>query len=153
MTTLRARWISPAPTASALVVAAGVFDVLHVGHLRFLTQAAELGDALVVAVEDDDRVRAWKGEDRPVNPAVERAELLEGFRVVAATFIVSGPTDAVDWQSYTELLAPLHPAVLVHTVGDAHAEQKALSASALGARSVGLPLLPGHSSTRILDSR
>jgi formyltetrahydrofolate-dependent phosphoribosylglycinamide formyltransferase len=59
-----------------LVLTNGVFDVLHVGHVRYLKEAAALGDALVVAINGDDSVRELKGPGRPVNGAADRAEML-----------------------------------------------------------------------------
>ena len=60
----------------------GCFDVLHVGHARYLAGAAALADRLVVAVNDDASVRALKGPGRPVQAAADRAELLAAFGVV-----------------------------------------------------------------------
>jgi rfaE bifunctional protein nucleotidyltransferase chain/domain len=60
----------------------GCFDVLHVGHVRYLEGAKALADRLIVAVNDDASVRALKGEGRPVMPAVARAELLAALRCV-----------------------------------------------------------------------
>ncbi|MFN8499204.1 MAG: adenylyltransferase/cytidyltransferase family protein [Anaerolineae bacterium] len=64
-----------------LVMTNGVFDLLHVGHARYLAQARALGDALVVAVNDDDSVRALKGPSRPIVPLADRAELLAALAV------------------------------------------------------------------------
>jgi D-glycero-beta-D-manno-heptose 1-phosphate adenylyltransferase len=60
----------------------GCFDLLHVGHVRYLQAAAAEGDRLVVAVNDDRSVAGLKGEGRPILPAVERAELLAALRGV-----------------------------------------------------------------------
>jgi rfaE bifunctional protein nucleotidyltransferase chain/domain len=65
-----------------VVFANGCFDLLHVGHVRYLQAAAAEGDRLVVAVNDDRSVAALKGEGRPILPAVERAELLAALRGV-----------------------------------------------------------------------
>lgn len=65
-----------------IVFANGCFDVLHVGHIRYLQDAARVGDVLVVAVNGDDSVRELKGEGRPVMPAGERAELIASIRGV-----------------------------------------------------------------------
>ncbi len=65
-----------------VVLANGCFDVLHVGHLRYLEDARSRGDVLVVAVNSDASVRAIKGEGRPLQPLAERAELLLGLRAV-----------------------------------------------------------------------
>jgi D-glycero-beta-D-manno-heptose 1-phosphate adenylyltransferase len=61
---------------AALVLANGCFDVLHVGHIRYLRGARALGSLLVVAVNGDAAVRTLKGEGRPVMPAAERAEIV-----------------------------------------------------------------------------
>ena len=65
-----------------IALANGCFDLLHVGHVRYLQSAAAEGDRLVVAVNDDQSVAALKGQDRPVQPAVDRAELVAAFRGV-----------------------------------------------------------------------
>ncbi len=65
-----------------VALANGIFDVLHVGHLRYLAAAAEEADVLVVAVNSDASARALKGPERPIVPASERAELLAGFGCV-----------------------------------------------------------------------
>ena len=63
-------------SGASVALANGCFDVLHVGHVRYLRGARELADLLVVAVNGDDAVRRLKGEGRPVMPAAERAELV-----------------------------------------------------------------------------
>jgi D-glycero-beta-D-manno-heptose 1-phosphate adenylyltransferase len=70
-----------------ITLANGCFDLLHVGHVRYLQAASELGGKLVVAVNSDDSVRALKGEGRPLIPAEERAELLAALAAVDAVVI------------------------------------------------------------------
>src|ERR1043165_9204045 len=65
-----------------LVFTNGVFDILHVGHVRYLSQARALGDALLVAINSDRTVRELKGADRPVFDQAERAEILAALRCV-----------------------------------------------------------------------
>src|SRR5437763_10712605 len=65
-----------------IVFTNGCFDVLHVGHLRYLQAARRLGDVLVVGVNTDASVAALKGDGRPLVPGLERAELLAGLRCV-----------------------------------------------------------------------
>ena len=65
-----------------LVLANGLFDILHVGHLRYLEAAAAEADRLLVAVNSDDSARRLKGPNRPIVPAVERAELVAAFACV-----------------------------------------------------------------------
>jgi len=72
-----------------IVLANGNFDLLHVGHVRYLRGAKELGGKLVVAINSDESVRALKGEGRPVMPAEERAEILAALADVDAVVIFS----------------------------------------------------------------
>ena len=65
-----------------IAFANGCFDVLHVGHSRYLAGSREQGDRLIVAINDDGSVRALKGADRPILPAATRAELVAALRVV-----------------------------------------------------------------------
>ncbi len=73
-----------------LVVTNGVFDLLHCGHVEYLSQAAALGDLLLVCVNDDAGVRALKGETRPVNPQDARAAVLAGLESVGAVTVFPG---------------------------------------------------------------
>jgi rfaE bifunctional protein nucleotidyltransferase chain/domain len=69
-------------SGKTIAFANGCFDVLHVGHIRYLQDAANVADVLVVGVNGDDSVRELKGEGRPVMPAQERAELISAIRGV-----------------------------------------------------------------------
>jgi rfaE bifunctional protein nucleotidyltransferase chain/domain len=82
----------------------GVFDLLHVGHVRYLQAAAAEADRLIVAINDDDSVRALKGPSRPVMTAIDRAELVAALRGVDYVVIFSEPT-------VTPLLELLRPDV------------------------------------------
>lgn len=70
-----------------MILANGCFDLLHVGHVRYLHAAKQLGGHLVVAINSDDSVRALKGEGRPLMPADERAEILASLTDVDAVVI------------------------------------------------------------------
>src|SRR4051794_10542303 len=73
-----------------MVLTNGCFDLLHVGHVRYLQEARALGDALVVAVNGDESVRALKGPTRPINSQEDRAEVLAGLGCV--DFVTIFPT-------------------------------------------------------------
>jgi len=77
-----------------VVWANGVFDVWHVGHTRFLVDAAAEGDVLVVGVNSDDSVRRYKGPDRPVHPLEERMAIVAGQRAV--DYVTSFEDDTCD---------------------------------------------------------
>ena len=72
-----------------IILANGNLDLLHVGHVRYLRGAKDLGGKLVVAINSDESVRALKGEGRPIMPAAERAEIVAALADVDATVIFS----------------------------------------------------------------
>ncbi|OLD19558.1 MAG: ADP-heptose synthase [Acidobacteriales bacterium 13_1_40CM_3_55_5] len=74
-----------------ITLANGCFDLLHVGHVRYLHAAKNLGGRLIVAINSDDSVRKLKGESRPLMPAKERAEILAALADVDAVVIFSEP--------------------------------------------------------------
>ncbi|MFB9965340.1 adenylyltransferase/cytidyltransferase family protein [Sinosporangium siamense] len=151
MNRLEPRWVLPYDRSGAVVVT-GVFDILHVGHVRFLRGVRDRGLPLVVGVEDDPRVRAWKGPTRPLHSAAERAEVLAALRFVDGVFIVTGPPELNLPDDYVTLLTPLRPGALAHTAGDPHAAGRAAAAHVLGAASWELDAVPGRSTTRIVES-
>ena len=108
-----------------VVLANGCFDLLHVGHVRYLEDARAFGDLLIVGVNGDDAVRRLKGPGRPLMPAVERAEMLAALRAV--DHVVVFEDDTAD-----RLVALLRPAV--HAKGtDYTAESVPERASVLAA--------------------
>lgn len=87
------RRVAEAREAGARIVFAnGCFDVLHVGHIRYLTGARELGDVLVVGVNSDEQVAIQKGAGRPVLPESERAEIVAALESVTYVTIFNEPT-------------------------------------------------------------
>lgn len=88
---LRARAAAWKRAGERITLANGCFDLLHVGHVRYLQAAKELGGKLVVAVNSDSSVRTLKGESRPIMPEHERAEILAALASVDAVVIFSEP--------------------------------------------------------------
>src|ERR687890_1771884 len=97
-----------------VVFANGCFDVLHVGHVRYLEAARGLGDLLVVGVNSDEQVRRLKGEGRPFVPERERAETIASLRAVDYVTVFHEPT-------VTELLLSLRPDI--HAKGTDYTEE------------------------------
>jgi rfaE bifunctional protein nucleotidyltransferase chain/domain len=91
-------------SGARIVLANGCFDVLHVGHIRYLQGAKALGDLLVVGVNADDQVRRLKGAGRPVTSENERAEIIAALACVDVVTIFREPT-------VTELLLEIKPDV------------------------------------------
>jgi len=79
-------------SGARIVLANGCFDVLHVGHVRYLAGARELGDLLVVGINSDEQVAIQKGAGRPVLPAAERAEIVAALESVTYVTIFDEPT-------------------------------------------------------------
>ncbi len=76
----------------SIALANGCFDLLHVGHIRYLEGAAAEADRLIVAINDDESVRMLKGEGRPILSGSDRAELVAALRAVDYVVLFSGPT-------------------------------------------------------------
>lgn len=75
-----------------IVLANGCFDLFHVGHIRYLAGAKELGDCLIVGINSDEQVKKLKGENRPFMPERERAEILSALRFIDYVTIFNEPT-------------------------------------------------------------
>ena len=127
-----------------LVFTNGVFDLLHVGHVRYLTQARALGDALVVAINSDRSVRELKGPDRPVFAEAERAEILAALRNVDYVVVF-------DDISPRSLIGQLLPDVLVkggdYQIDEIHGREEV---EAAGGKVISLPFVPGASTTSLI---
>jgi D-beta-D-heptose 7-phosphate kinase/D-beta-D-heptose 1-phosphate adenosyltransferase len=129
----------------SLVFTNGVFDLLHVGHVRYLAAARALGDALVVAINSDRTVRELKGAGRPLVNEHERAEVLTALRPVTYVTIF-------DDVSPRSLIAAVLPDVLVkggdYALDEIHGREEV---EAAGGRVVSLPFVEGVSTTAIVE--
>lgn len=127
-----------------IVFTNGCFDLLHIGHVRYLQQARALGDYLVVGLNDDASVRRLKGPHRPLIPACERAEMLAALECVdaVALFPQDTPNDLI------RLVVPD-----VHVKGGDYRKEdlpEAPLVESLGGEVRILPLVQGHSTTEIV---
>lgn len=129
-----------------LVFTNGCFDLLHVGHVRYLQEARALGDALLVAVNGDASVRALKGPTRPVNNESDRAEVLAALECVDYVTIFHS-------ERVTDVVKTIRPQVYAkggdYTVETLDAGERSALQS-FGAEIRILPLVPGKSTTSIL---
>lgn len=138
------------PVATGLVVATGVFDLLHIGHLRFLEAARRLGESLIVGVEGDERVRRWKGPNRPIQSEDDRMALVAALRVVDAAFVITG--DRVDPLYYVDLLRPLRPRYLAVTADDPFLDVKRTAMRDIGVElRVVTPRIENYSTTHLVQ--
>jgi rfaE bifunctional protein kinase chain/domain/rfaE bifunctional protein nucleotidyltransferase chain/domain len=123
----------------------GCFDVLHRGHTTYLRQAKDLGDVLIVAVNDDETVRRLKGPDRPVNSSRDRADVLAALECVDYVTVFTDPTPI-------GLIGALRPDVYVKG-GDYTAEmlEEAAAVEAYGGEIVLTDYVPDHSTSGIVE--
>ncbi len=151
-------WISTPEEVSALraelnargqklVFTNGVFDLLHVGHVRYLREARALGDALVIALNSDDSVRALKGPTRPVNTQADRAEILRALAFVDRVVVFDEPR-------VTRLIEAIKPHVYTkggdYTVETLNPEERA-ALERVDADIRILPMVEGKSTTSTLN--
>lgn len=139
-----------------IVFVAGIFELLHPGHVRLLEQARDRGDALVAAVLDDSSMREVlaaesrgqktrvDGVPRPVTPADERVEILAAL--AAVDYAVE-----IGMDSLPELLAQLRPNVVVEGAEPSSPALLANAATRPGTELVRIPLEPGHSTVGIIE--
>ena len=123
----------------------GVFDLLHVGHLRYLQQARALGDALIVGVNSDRSVRANKGAGRPITPEAERVEILGALACVDGVVVFDEDTPH-------DIIAALQPDVLVKGsdwAADAIVGRDVVEAR--GGRVVRVPIEAGYSTSALVE--
>ena len=136
-----------------IVFTNGVFDILHVGHVTYLEQAAALGTKLIVGVNSDASVRALnKGPERPVNPEWARVKVLEALRCVAKAIVFTEDTPL-------DLIASIQPDVLVkggdYDPNESDESKKTYmvgskEVKASGGKVIAIPLVDGFSTTAIL---
>ena len=93
-----------------VVLTSGTFDLLHVGHLKYLEAVKSLGDIVVVMLSGDDRVKARKGPQRPIIPENDRAQLLDALKVVDYVFIDPAKSSPEEVNPvHAEIVATLNP--------------------------------------------
>jgi len=128
----------------SVVFTNGCFDLLHIGHIRYLEEARSLGDCLVVGVNTDDSVKTLKGDKRPIVSEFERAEMVAALACVDYVTFFSEPTAA-------QIVDQLRPDIHVKG-GDWTLDQlpEAPVVQAYGGKVVLLPLIEGYSTTRIV---
>jgi rfaE bifunctional protein nucleotidyltransferase chain/domain len=134
-----------------LILTNGCFDLLHVGHTRYLQSARELGTALAVAINSDESARHIKGEGRPLNSEADRAEIVAALESVDYVVVFDGDT-AVD------VVAAVRPAIYVKG-GDYSSSPENVSfppeghvVRAYGGQVIVIPYVPGHSTSALIEA-
>ena len=117
----------------SIVLTGGFFDILHLGHIKFLQKAKEKGDILIVLLESDETAKKTKGENRPVNNQLSRAEILASLSCV--DFIIKLPYMKFN-KDYDDLIQKIYPSVLAITKDDPYIEHKKRQAAIIGGKVV-----------------
>ena len=128
-----------------IVTTNGCFDILHVGHVRYLEKAKSFGDVLIVALNSDKSVKSIKGESRPINNENDRAEVLSGLRSVDYVVLF-------DEDSPIDLLLQIKPDV--HTKGADYTIESLPEAKGImeaGGRIEFISFVEGKSTTSIIE--
>ena len=128
-----------------IVFTNGCFDILHVGHVRYLTKARKMGDLLIVGLNTDRSVRMIKGDKRPIVTEKERAEVLAALEIVDYVVLFDEPDPL-------RLIAALKPDILVK--GADWSKDEIVGREVVekaGGKVARIPLVPGSSSTNVIE--
>jgi rfaE bifunctional protein nucleotidyltransferase chain/domain len=132
-----------------IVLTGGCFDILHIGHIRFLNHAKAHGDILMVMLEHDVTIKKRKGEHRPLNTQSDRAEILAALEMV--DYIIALP-DKTDDTFYDNLVNQLKPAIIATTAGDPFRTHKERQAKRIGANVVDvIQPVTNQSTTKVIS--
>ena len=128
-----------------IVFTNGCFDILHAGHVRYLAQARALGDCLILGLNSDASVRRLKGDQRPINSELDRAEIVGGLKSVDYVVLFGEPTAE-------DLISRVRPDVYVKG-GDYTPETlpEAKIVNEYGGRVEFIPMVEGRSTTNVIE--
>lgn len=129
-----------------IVLAGGCFDILHIGHVRFLAEAKKMGDYLVVLLENDERVKNLKGKNRPIFTQEIRAEILSAL--IYVDLVVLLPMMEKD-DDYLKLVKQIKPDIIAVRENDPNIERKKLQAQTIGGELRVVPLVKSLSSSAL----
>lgn len=130
-----------------VILTGGCFDVLHLGHIKFLEAAKKTGDILFVFIESDENVRKIKGDQRPIHNQDERAQVLQAVRfidyVIKIPFLKSN-------DEYDKLVIKLNPSIIAITKEGGALEHSLRQSKLIGAKLIQvIGHIPQHSTTKI----
>jgi rfaE bifunctional protein nucleotidyltransferase chain/domain len=131
----------------SVILAGGCFDVIHLGHIKFLQAAKKTGDVLLVFIESDENVKRIKGDKRPIHNQDERAQVLQALRFV--DYVIKIPFLKGN-DEYDKLVLRLNPSIIAITKGSSAFEHSKRQAERIGAQLLEvIGHIPQHSTTQI----
>ncbi|WKZ25363.1 MAG: adenylyltransferase/cytidyltransferase family protein [bacterium] len=129
-----------------IVLIGGCFDILHIGHIKFLKKSKSFGNYLVVLLEPDENIKKTKGDKRPIFKLKERKETLESLKFVNKVVIV--PKYA-NHETYDRLVSKIKPNIIAITEDDPIKDKKSIQAKSVGAKLKIVKKYKSLSSTKI----
>lgn len=130
-----------------LVISGGCFDILHLGHVKFLKNAKKQGNLLLILLESDESVKKLKGQERPINAQTERAEILAAISFVDYVILLNGIKSN---DEYDKLIKDLNPDIIAVTKNDPNVIHNQRQAKQIGASVLEvIARIPNKSSTNL----
>lgn len=131
-----------------IVVVGGFFDILHLGHIKFLEKAKKWGDVIFVLLEEDSKAAKEKGENRPINSQQYRAKILSSIKSVDHIIMLKNMTNNA---AYDKLMVEIRPDVIAITQGDLYIEHKKRQAKLVQGKVVcAIKRIPNQSTTKYI---
>lgn len=129
------------------VISGGCFDILHLGHVKFLKNAKKQGNLLLILLESDESVKKLKGQERPINAQTERAEILAAISFVDYVILLNGIKSN---DEYDKLIKDLNPDIIAVTKNDPNVIHNQRQAKQIGASVLEvIARIPNKSSTNL----
>lgn len=130
----------------SIVLVGGCFDILHIGHIKFLHEAKKMGDCLIVLLESDEKVQGLKGKNRPLFTQKERAQVLSSISF--ADYVVLLPTIRSE-KNYEDLVLLVQPNIIATTEGDPLLTKKKNQAKKAKTKVKIIPQVKTYSSSKL----
>lgn len=132
-----------------IVLVGGVFDILHPGHIHFLKTAKSLADSLFVLLESDENVKRLKGDDRPINNQIKRAETLSKLPFIDCIILLKNVTKS---SKYDKLIVQIQPDIIALTKGDPGTQQRLKQSEMIGAKLIEIERIATASTTELIKN-
>lgn len=131
-----------------IVAVGGFFDILHLGHIKFLEKSKEYGDYLFVLLEEDSKAKERKGTQRPINSQKNRARILSTLQSTDYIILMKNMTNN---EAYDKLMIEIQPNVIATTYGDPYVKHKKRQAELINCKVIyAIKRIDNHSTTKYI---
>jgi rfaE bifunctional protein nucleotidyltransferase chain/domain len=132
-----------------IILVGGCFDILHLGHIKFLEDSKKHADILILLLESDENIRKYKGENRPINSQKNRSIVLSSLKTVDLIIPLEGMTKNED---YDKLIVQIKPDFIALTRGDKNISHRKKQCDMIGAKLIEIQKVENLSSTGYINS-